>query len=179
MKNKSKNSEYKCFNENVIIVLYILSLMMMLSSISICIAVSAIWIDTGGFIFDGIICFSIFAFPLSLMSILIYAKLRGTKQGVFKINKDFCELNFKFKGENIYIKRNLAEIKRIEIRDFSETLRAVSIVFIDNTGVLGENALTKNGEYIKIHYTKQRLKQIKKYLPELAVNYLNSQTCKT
>lgn len=174
MKRKSKSDEYKCINDNSIIALYVITLFMVLSSISIQIAVSVIWIDRGGFYLDGIICFLIFVVPLFLTSVLIYIKvLRGTRQGVFKINKDYCELNFKFKGENIYVKRNLVEIKKIEIRDFSETRRAVSIVFIDNTGVLGEKALTKNGEYIKIHYTKKRLNEIKKYLPNIAVNYSN------
>ena len=124
---------------------------------------------------DGLMYLIFFSLPLLIISIILFMSLSGTKQGVFKINAEYCELHSKIKGEIINVKLNNADILRIEIRDFSKTHRAVCIVLIDKSGDYGKTVFTRNGEFIKLRFTKTRLKRIQEFLPECPVFYSNIQ----
>lgn len=122
---------------------------------------------------DGLMCLICFSLPLLSCSIVSFVSLRGTKQGIFKINAEYCELHSKIKGENVNVKLSNADILRIEIKDFSKTHKAVCIVLIDKNGDYGKTVFTRNGEFIKLRFTKMRLKKIQNFLPECPVLYSN------
>ncbi|MDE7452805.1 MAG: hypothetical protein K2N22_00165, partial [Clostridia bacterium] len=121
------------------------------------------------FIPDGLGFLMGISLPTLIISIILFIALYGSKQGIFKINKDCCTLNSKIKGEAISIKINNTDIQRIEIVDFSKTHRAVCIVLIDGIGTYGKTVFTRKGEYIKLRYTKRRLKKIQEFLPDKIV----------
>lgn len=90
------------------------------------------------------------------------------KTCIFTIDNSKITLKGKRRGENVNIERNHEDIKSIVIKTFN---RSSTIVLVDTIGELGYYAASRNGQFIKIAYSKKRLNAIKSYLPNCPIIY--------
>lgn len=174
MKNaKLDLTEYKCFADTNLLALYGLLCFCVALFFGVTIAVIVCLINGMNFVPDGLAYLLLISLPSLILSIVSVKFLYGNKQAVFKINKEVYSFNGKFHGKEINIHGSVTDIKSIEIKDFSNTHRAIRIILVDDKGTYGNTAITKNGEYIKLRYTKKRLKIIQQFLPNCKVIYSN------
>lgn len=89
-----------------------------------------------------------------------------SKTTLFTINNETIKLIGKKHREDVNIERRIEDIQCIVVKLFRKVR---SIVLVDNIGEIGYWAASQNGEFIKIQYSKKRLNEIKRFLPNCPV----------
>ncbi len=174
MKEANKKQQFTC-KDNYLIEVYLGMLIF-----GILIGVSVIFGVTYGvcnnylmFVPGGLFLL-IWFLTLSIFSIVFSTyMLCKNKTCIFSIDNSRITLVGKRYGENLCIERNIEDIKSIVIKSFR---KYPSIIFVDTIGELGKSPKTLNGQFIKINYSKRRLENIKKYLPECPIRYSDNTT---
>lgn len=170
MRDLVDNQKFTCkdnFCIDAIIIVLIISVLVSISAILGTIY-GVKYSESFKFVPDGILLLIGLLGPSIGLIALCVSSLHQNKTCIFSINNSTVSLNGKRRGEKISIERKTEEIKCIVIKNF---MRIKDIVLVDAVGEIGHWASSMNGEFIKIRYSSNRLKALKKYLPNCPVKY--------
>ena len=161
MKHDLNTTEYRCttyhsrFGTVIFVIFFLLAY---LSLIGIALLTENVKNSNPTFITVIVILIGLFFIYLLYDTIVLTRKLSFC---YLVINNHSVRLENK-KGDCVVVERKLEQIKKIVVTDGSGGI----IALVDDVGQFGKGLPFDSGDYIKLQYTKKKLQNIVKFLPD-------------